>query len=280
MLRSFFFSFIGTQLHQALWDTGGWCGILVQRCHGQDRVTPHKQHPQPAPPAILHQVAMRCGCHAREGLLGNQSSQREAGESTTPQQASPLTGATLHSACSVTLVCFVFSISIAQKRWGSCLVCCECRCIASPCLHISTRQPKDTKLWAREPLRLYIFLWWTAYHKELPIEWVCAPCFSLQRDWMLKATQQWPLLTHCEQTQNMQKWKKRYFFYHLFIKFGLLAMRAACCTPSPILALLYVLFCLFVFFGIVFAEGGVGLGVDAALDSELSYCCCIGFLFS
>uniref|UniRef100_A0A663E8X6 mitogen-activated protein kinase kinase n=1 Tax=Aquila chrysaetos chrysaetos TaxID=223781 RepID=A0A663E8X6_AQUCH len=47
----------GTQLHQALRDAGGGRGLLVQGRHGQDRVPSHRRWPQPAPPALLHQVA-------------------------------------------------------------------------------------------------------------------------------------------------------------------------------------------------------------------------------
>lgn len=122
-----------------------------------------------------------------------------------------------------------------------------------------TRQAKNIRLWARRLFQACscTFLSSICRQELLPSNSMFL-LVSLPHDWRLKDMQHDP----CSCTVNRHKtckWKKkRYFFYHLFIKFGLWALWAICCTPSPISALLCVLFCfcfLFVFLGLYVLRG-------------------------
>lgn len=148
-------------------------------------------------------------------------------ESTAPRQAPPLTRATLQRhplfllpAQSPSSV--LSSPSVLPRRGGGrglpglprVQACCF-----SPGFHLGARQPKDMKLWAREPSRLCISLWRTACRKELLVKWACAPCFSLQRDWRLKGhttvTVAHALWTDTKQAKMKKKEMKKIFFLPL-----------------------------------------------------------------
>lgn len=166
------FSFLGTQLHQALWDTGSGCGILVQRRHGEDRITSHKQHPQPAPPALLHQVAMwplwpgKVPSAARAHMVGARESESTTTGTCLHKSNSPVAWIVRASpALSTLLISSSPSVFQEEMRWLSGLS------VSSRVLCVSgTRQPKNARLraWRPSPACACLFLWLTTSHQELP----------------------------------------------------------------------------------------------------------------
>lgn len=192
---------------------------------------------------------------------------------------------------SATFAHFVFSFSIGGKRCGSYLVflegwvyCCLSSRAFTSDWHQTAQEYKALGTKAFSSLWLYL-----SVVERLPsrvaTQQQCVPCLSLFT--MTGGSRTCNMtLAHAlwTDTKHANGKRKDIFFttYLLSLDFWRCGLPAAPLRQSLhyyVSSFVFVCLC----FGNCICWGGMSLGVDesaAALDSELSYCCCLGFTFS